>query len=323
MHPLARQEIAERDENVPVDLQISELAEGQGGLATARQLRALGLSPSAIGRRCQAGRLHTVHRGIYAVGHRGLGPTGVRLAALWACGPRACFGIRTAAALGGLLADPRGRFDVIVPGRGTLRGPPNVDLHRTRRLPPEQITTAHGLPVTSVARTLVDLAGVVSETTLKRAIHEAEIQRTLDVNEVLAVIAQLQTRPGVGILRNVLNHGDAAPTADAFVTVFLALCREHGLPQPTVNLHEDTGLTALGQLDLAYRAHRVIIELDGAQTHMTRKQFEEDRRRDSYLAARGWQTLRYTWHRVTRDQRAVAAEIKAVLAQRSGTAASR
>jgi hypothetical protein len=240
------------------------------------------------------------------------------MAAVLACGPDARLSHRSAADLHGIRPDGGRRWEVVVPTRGGGRcGPSVVRLRRTSHLPACDTTTVRGIPATSIARTLVDLAGVLDERALQRAVHEAEVERVLDVAAVLAVLARLPNRRGATTLRTAL--GVSVPDVDnaTFVAAFLRLCGDHGLPRPATNVHEDVGLVSLGELDLVYAAARVIVELDGERVHQTRRRFHEDRRRDAYLAARGWLTLRYTWPRVTGEREEVAAEVKAVLRLRS------
>jgi len=277
------------------------------------QLLALGFSAGAVQRRVRSGRLIRRHRGVYAVGHRALSPDAWALATVLACGSGAHLAMRSAGAHLRIRPDSRTRWDVVIPGGGGRRGPANVDLHRTRRLDATDVTVVRGVPVTTVPRTLVDLASVLSRHQLQRAVHEAEVRRVLDVTAVLAAIDRLPGRRGTGVLRDCL--GVSVPDVDnsAFVAAFLGLCDAHTLPRPATNVAHDTGLPVLGELDLVYGAAKVVVELDGLRTHLTRRRFEEDRRRDAYLAARGWLTLRYTWRRVTTEPAAVASEVRSVL----------
>lgn len=298
-------------------MRIAALATRQHGVITVRQLLALGLSRAAIQRRVAAGRLIRLYRGVYAVGHRALTADARRLAAVLACGEGAVLSGLSAGALHGLLVDSSASWNVTAPRRGGRAQPTGVRLHRTRQLTVGDVTTVRRIPVTTVPRTLVDLAGVLDARGLQRAVHEAEVLRVLDVDAVVAVMDRLGGRRGTATLRDAL--GVSVPDVDnsTFVAAFLELCDAHGLPRPATNVHHDTGLTVLGESDLVYQAARLIVELDGAATHLTRKRFEEDRRRDAYLAARGWLTLRYTWRRVTQEPATVAAEVRRVMALRT------
>jgi hypothetical protein len=282
---------------------------------------------NAVHKRAAAGRLHRIHRGVYAIGHDALSPDGRRMAAVLACGLTAVLGYRSAADLYNIIDDGRSRFDVIVPGRGGgRRGPAVVHVHRTRRLDPCDIAQIRGLPVTTLARTLVDLADVVGLERLQHAVHEAEVLRILDVAAVREAMARLPGRRGTANLDAALGVSTPDPDNSKFVAAYLRLCNRHGLPRPETTAHLDAGLPLLSQIDLYYPDARLVIELDGEQTHLTRKRFHSDRRRDAGLAARDIQTLRYTWTRVTRESAQVAAEVRAVRAirlSRRGGAVSR
>jgi hypothetical protein len=291
-------------------------ARAQRNLLTVSQLETLGVGADAVQHRVSSGRWRRVHRGVYTVAQAPLDRDTRQLAALLACGPHAVLSHRSAAALWGLI-DDRPVLQITVPyGSGGRRAPSGAKLHRTRRLEPADLTARRGLPVTTVARTLVDLAAAVDREELERAVHEAEVLRLLDRATVEAAITRLPARAGVGALRAALGTAAPDPTNSEFVRRYLSLCRRHGLPHPQTTVYLDAGFPKRTEIDILYRAERLIIELDGEQTHLTRRRFHHDRRRDAALAARGYLTLRYTWHRVTREAPTVAAEVRAVLALR-------
>jgi predicted transcriptional regulator of viral defense system len=143
----------------PVDAAIAALAARQHGVIALRQLRGLGLGESGIRHRVAAGKLHRVHRGVYAVGHSVLSMNGHRMAAVLACGPTARASHRMACALHAVVMSSA--LEVTVPGRGS-RSVPGVLIHRTRRLHPDEIGTIHNIPCTSLARTLLDYADLAA-----------------------------------------------------------------------------------------------------------------------------------------------------------------
>jgi hypothetical protein len=306
-----------------VDQAIAVLAAEQHGVIGATQLQTLGLSPRAIRHRVAAGRLHRAFPGAYAVGHPQLPVDGRRLAAVLACGEGAVLNRRSAAAAWGLLNGDGRRFDVVAPGRsgGRVADSRGIALRRTRRLAPEDVTTLRGVPVTTVARTLLDLAGCTPVGTLQHTVHEAEVLRLLDVDAVLATIDRNPGRRGTRALRRALGVSAPDPVNGVFATRFLRLCARHGLPAPRLGVHVDGG-DRLYEVDALFATQRVIVELDGRAVHATARNFQTDRRRDSVLAACGYQTLRYTWRRIHDEPAAVAAELRHVLALRaSGRAA--
>jgi very-short-patch-repair endonuclease len=302
------------------DEALAALAAQQHGIVDVDDLRRLGLTRDAISWRVALGRLHRRHPGVYAVGHPALSPDGRTLAAVRSAGPGAVLSHLSAAVLWGLRTGSPAKWDVTSPlrsgGRSTLR--PLVRCHRTRRLPPHHVTTVRAVPVTTVARTLVDCAAIATPREVARYVHEAQVLRMLDVADLDRVIADLPGRAGIPKLRAALERPADGPSRTAFVTAFLDLCADHGLEEPRTFTH----LPALGRLievDALFPAERVIVELDGEAVHGTTRRFHEDRRRDTAFAARGYLTLRLTWQRVTREAAAVAGELREVLALRAPT----
>jgi hypothetical protein len=255
------------------------------------------------------GRLHRVHVGVYAVGHRKLSAHGHRMAAVLACGPGAVFSHRAGAALWGLRASARPRIDVTV-GRGG-RGGPGIDVHRVRALHPDDRTVHDGIPVTTVARTLLDLAEVLRANEVERAFDEAERLRLLDMRALAAVCERATGRHGLRVLRPLLADArpSVAETRSPLERVFLSFCRDHGLPLPAVNV-----LAAGFTVDALWPKQRLVVELDSYEFHgRSRGAFERDRARDAALQLAGYRVVRITWRRLTREPEAVAATIRALL----------
>jgi hypothetical protein len=307
----------------PADAVIARLAAQQHGVVARRQLRRAGVADDTIDHRLRTRRLHPVHRGVFAVGRPDLSADGRAMAAVLACGDGAVLSHGSAAMLWGIRRGAQARWDVLLPSMsGGLRGPAAVHPRRTRRLDPSDVTTIRGLPVTTLPRTLIDLATVLTPQRLAAAVHEAEVQRVLDVRSVEAAIARHPGRRGIAALRAALAPQAPPPSGEAFVTAFAGLCARHGLPMPTIDTHVDDG-RRLHQVDALFAAYGLIVELDGEQVHGTRRRFHTDRRRDAALAAAGYQTIRLTWDRVTREDVEVAAQLRRVLARRRPTAGPR
>jgi putative AbiEi antitoxin of type IV toxin-antitoxin system/uncharacterized protein DUF559 len=303
-------DILPRSDALGLDERIAALAARQHGVVSLAQLGALGLSPRAASYRVEAGRLHRLHRGVFAVGHPGVGAHGLRLAAVLACGPDAVLSHTTAAAVWGMRPTARALIDVTTTASGGRTAPRGVGLHRTRRLHEDDVARVGVLPLTAVPRTLVDLAGVLSPHRLERALHEAEVLRLLDVHAVHAAAARVPTRRGLATLRALLKSTSPGHTRSELESRFLALCRSAGLvPRLNVRLfgHE---------VDALFPAERVVVELDGQASHHTHRAFHRDRRRDAALAAQGHLTVRLTWDRVTGEPHAVARELARILAAR-------
>jgi hypothetical protein len=304
------------------DAAIAALAARQHGVVSATQLAELGLGPRGAQLRADRGRLHSVHDGVYAVGHPHLTVDGRRLAAVLACGEGAVLSAFSAAVAWGILERDGRRFDVVAPGRsgGRVGDEKAIDLRRTRRLPADDVTTLRAVPTTTVGRTLLDLAGRAGPRALQRAVHEAEVLSVLDVGAVLATIDRNPGRRGVRRLRAALGVGVPDPHNSLFATAFLELCVQQELPTPRLGVHIH-GSDRLYEADALFIDECVIVELDGRQVHGTARNFESDRRRDSVLAAAGYLTLRYTWQRLRDEPEAIAAELRQVLALRRPRAA--
>lgn len=279
----------------------AELADRQYGVVARRQLLALGVTPAMLRSRLGAGVLIPLHRGIYAVGHRRLRREGGLAAILWA-GPGAVLSHREAAALHGLRKSDRPRVDVTTTHRGR-RGAQGVELHRTTLLGLDDVTEVAGIPVTTVARTLVDLATVVPPEGVATALRELEAAmrrtRTRRGRSHAALERALAERRqrGTQLTRSVLEDR------------FLRLCEVHGLPRPRANFHID-GV----EVDACWPARRLVVELDGWARHRDRHAFQRDRTEANELTRAGWRVLRFTHDDVVRRPAPTAATINAFLA---------
>ena len=264
-----------------------------------RQLRGLGLSAAAVRSRVAAGRLHRVHQGVYAVGHSVLSVHGRWMAAVLAGGEGAVLSHRSAAALWGLRPSNRERIEVTVP-RGGGRSRPGIQMHRSATLTPTQTTTHADIPTTTVARTLLDLADVVTKRQLERALEQAEILHLLDAQAVRDALENATGRHGAAALRELLadHHPGDTITRNELEERFLALCAAARLPRPRVNAWIALARGNAVQADFLWPAHRLVVETDGHATHGTRRAFERDRRRDQRLMAAGYRVMRCTWRQV-------------------------
>ncbi len=258
-----------------------------------------------------------MHETVYSVGHPLLTVDGHRMAAVLACGPRAVLSHRSAAVHWGIHEDSRNAIDVTAPGRRG-RIPTGIAAHRHGSLTAGDRTIERDVPCTTVARTLLDLAGVVRPRQLRHAITEAEILRLFDLGAVREVIDRGRGRRGVARLRlAIASHDPREERARrGLERRFLGLCRRSGLPAPEVN-----GLLMLGggpvQPDFLWRDARLIVETDGRATHLTVRAFEEDRRRDQRLKLAGWDVLRCTWTQVTDEPESLIRTIRTILSHRT------
>lgn len=212
------------------------------------------------------------------------------MAAVLAYGATAVLSHRSAAALRDLRPSVRASIDVSVPRRSG-RSRPGIDLHKTTTLRAEDVTIIEGIPCTTVARTLLDLADVVGRRELGRAVEQAELLRLLDVRALEALLVRAGGRRRAGVLREVLiAAAEPALTASELEERFLSLCDGTGLPRPEVNVPIPV---AGGHVtpDFLWRAERLVVETDGHAFHGHRRAFERDRHRDQLLMLAGHQVV--------------------------------
>ena len=183
-------------------------------------------------------------------------------------------------------------------------------MHRVPTLRLEERSTNYGIPVTTPARTLLDLATVLPRRQLERAVDEAERLRLCGPDDLSAIVGAHRGRPGAGALGRLLNEHAIGTTAtrNSFEEAFLALCRKHHLPQPDVNVPLLDYV-----VDFLWRNARLIVEVDGRATHGTRRAFQGDRDRDGRLAVAGYRVLRFTWWDITRRPAVVADRVRRLL----------
>lgn len=290
------------------DRAIFDLAKRQRGLMTSRQLAALGVGRRTIERWVASGRLRRVHRGVYAVGPQPLTRRGRWLAAVLAKGPEAVLSHESAAALWGLAGDRR-EVDVTAP-RGR-RGPNDsgIRLHRGK-LARDEWMSREGIPVTTVARTLFDLAEAVGPPQLKRAWDEADRLNLLRVKQVAAIYERGRGRRARTDIKPLLDaerlyeERRRSPLEDRFA----AFVRAYRLPPPQTNVLVDGD-----EVDALWPTARLIVELDSWEFHAHRAAFEKDRSRDTDHLLSGYRTIRVTHRRLDREADRLAAQIRALL----------
>ena len=271
------------------DQAIAEIAGRQYGIATLTQLMAAGLSSRAVYRRVGVGRLHRIHRGVYAVGHRALSSEGRWMAAALACGEGAMLSHRSAAELWRLLPATRRWVDVTVPGVGGRTKRRGILVHRSLALTADSNTRHRGIPVTTPARTIAELRRVATSDEVRRAAQQAEF---------------------LGLQLD--GEAPRERTRSELERRFLLLCRRHRLPVPEVNVSVG-GYT----VDFLWRRRRVIVETDGWQAHRGRTAFEDDRARDVQLRLLGFEVIRFTYRQVTEEPDLVARTLRALLRART------
>jgi predicted transcriptional regulator of viral defense system len=289
-----------------VDQRIAALATRQHGVVATRQLAALGLPQRAVSYRAAAGRLHRVHRGVYAVGHPVLTVNGRRMAAVLAAGPGAVVSHASAAALWEIRPTSATRIDVSVPSAAGRGKRPGLRIHRASNLRGNEITEHQGIRATTPARTLLDLASSLPRRALERALDQAEIRDLYDRRELEAIARVHAGERGARRLQRALDQdGDPALTDSELEELMLGLCAEHDLPRP-----KSRAWVAGLRVDFLFAASRLVAETDGYRYHRTRRAFERDRERDAILARAGYRTLRFTHRQLTREPAMVAATLR-------------
>jgi Transcriptional regulator, AbiEi antitoxin/Protein of unknown function (DUF559) len=273
----------------PVDAEIARWAAPQHGVLSREQLLGAGLDAKAIDYRFKVGRLHRVHRGVYSVGHVSPSPLTRAMAAVLACGTDAVLSHRWAAALWEIHDGWRGPGDVTARRSHPQRG---IRLHRSRTLGSTDLTVHFGIPVTTPARTLLDLADVLDDRTLARAVNEARIRRLVSLEHVAALMARSPGRRAAGRLRRFADR-PTGPTRSTLEDEFLAFTERYWLPRPEVNQ-----VIAGYEVDLVWRRERLVVELDSRTYHDHDDPFESDRDRDADLLAAGYPVVRVTWRRL-------------------------
>jgi very-short-patch-repair endonuclease len=277
------------------DREAARIARRQHGVVTSAQLAAAGLSPTAIRYRVKHGRLRRLHQGVYLFSSLPAQFT-AEMAAVLACGDHAALSHHAAAALWRFRPKQDGAIDVTV-GQGRARPRSGIQVHRAVDLP---VTRHHGIPITTPMRTLVDLAPLLAQHELDRAVEEAQV-RGLVKPEALTSAPHRALR--------LTAREDASMTRSEAEQRLLALVRAADLAPPHTNVRVE-GF----EVDMAWPEQRLIVEVDGFAFHSTRAAFERDRLRDQALQAAGWRVMRITWRQIADTPEAVVARVAAALA---------
>jgi predicted transcriptional regulator of viral defense system len=288
------------------DVRVARLAGEHWGVLSADELRASGLSYKEVEGRVRNGQLHPLHRGVYAVGHTNVPLEGRFLAAVKACGPHAVLSHFSAAVLYELFRWDDRHPEVTVPGTTTKRHP-GIRVHRSSVLEVDDTTRHKGIPVTTPARTLVDLAATLDYRPLRRATRQA--QTLVTTRQLLDTLDRLGPRRGVTKLTKILATGHA-PTRSELEDVVLDLILAGGFAHPDVNVPLIVQERRVIP-DFRWPAQRLVVEADGAEWHDNKLAREDDAERQALLEAHGERVLRVTWAQAIAHRSQTLARLRA------------
>ncbi len=329
-----------RQQRLDADGVIRGIASRQHGVVARRQLMDAGVSGHRIDQRLRTGRLVRLHTGVYGVAPV-LAPWHTEMAAVLRCGPGAALSHQTAGQLWDFLLQEAGsreaeptvvstttdvRIRANRRGSGARAGAPaamgrsaprpgegsgaGIRIHRVRRLEVDEVTKREGLPVTTPARTLFDLASCLTAHDLERALSRADRRGLLEQRDLEKLLTRYPRRAGNQLIRALLRGAEELRlTRSEAEALLLDLVREASLPRPSTNVRVNGY-----EVDFAWRAYRLVVEVDGFEFHGRAPAFERDRQRDGVLIAAGWRVMRVTWKQLTRRPEQVLARLVLALA---------
>ena len=278
---------------------MAHLAESAHGIVSRRELVGAGISERQIDRRIAKGALIVEHPGVYRVGPRSR--ESIYMAAVRACGKGAALSGLAAAHHLGLIRRPPSWPEVTAPGYHELEG---ILTHRRPRL---ARTVHRGIPISTPAQTLIDIASRLGDEELALACHEAGVKHKTTPRHVKAILSRYPNAPGAGKLKRIMI-GDTRLSLSALERRFLEILEEENLPLPITNRPKDGRY-----VDCRWPEHSLTVELDSYGFHNSRHSWEQDRRRERDAYARGDQFRRYTWGNVFEDPRQMLAELRLLL----------
>jgi hypothetical protein len=286
-----------------VERKLAILAADAHGVLSREGILQAGVSGRELKRRIAKGTLIRVHRGVFRVGHAAPSLEARYLAAVKACGSGSLLAGRAAAHLYGLLKGTPSLPEVLCLTERRIDG---VITHRTRRGDPRDATTWRSIPTTTIPRTLVNLAALLDEDELARAVHEAEIRR-VKPDAIEAILARRHNWPGARKLRRIL-WGEVPVSLSRLESSFIAAIRRARLPLPETNRRIDGRY-----VDCRWPQNRLTIELDSYRYHQSRHAWEQDRQREREARLRGDEFRRYTWSDVAEDPEPMLADLRRLL----------
>jgi very-short-patch-repair endonuclease len=303
------------EETGALDAAIAEAARGQYGVVSRRQLLEMGEREQGIEHRLSIGRLHLLHHGVYAVGHRVVPREGRWLAAVMAAGPGTVLSHWSAAALWKIRPNQRSFIDVTMAHKS--RTWDGIKRHH-KALPPDEVTVRKGIPVTIVPRTIFDLAATEDVDAVAAMLRESEHRNLWDRLSLPDLVDRYRGRRGVNKVRLALQRVTEEPSGRKRSTLeerFAPFLRRHSLPMPRFNDWILLGPKRY-QVDCHWPGINQIVELDGWEGHGTRSAFQDDRERDRRLRVAGYSVTRLTWNQLRDEPEAIASDLRVLLGNR-------
>jgi hypothetical protein len=298
---------------------MADSARRQHGIVARTQLLGLGMDTDAIKRRVRGGRLHPIHAGVYAVGHTAITRHGRWMAAVLASGDGAVLSHRSATALWGIWGSGSGVTHVILPRK--TRSNRSISRH-FGNLPGDEVMVRCGIPVTSAARAVLDLAGEKGEASAEAALREMEYLRIYGAISLPVLLDRYPRHRGTPIVRVCLERLRDDPSGrirSPLEEVFLPFLDAHAIPRPRLNVWITAGEQRY-QVDCLWTDARLVGELDGFKSHGTKRAFRKDRKRDRRLGAIGYWVVRITEDQLLEEPIDLAVDLRALLTSASVTA---
>jgi len=291
---------------------LAEIAGHQHGIVARGQVEGLGLGGNTVDLWVRQGRLHRIHPGVYALGHDAITVRGRWMAAVLASGPGAVLSHRSAAALWGIWGSGTGEAHVTVPRK--TRSQRSIRRH-FGALPVDEVTIRDGIPVTSAARAVLDLAADKGEAAAESALREIEYLGIYGPVSIRTLLARHPRHRGTAIVARCLERLRDDPggrVRSPLEELFLPFLDTHRIPRPRLNAWLSIGDDRF-QVDCLWPSARLIGELDGFQTHGTRRAMSADRKRDRELLAARYRVLRITASQLRTEPHQIAADLRSLL----------
>jgi hypothetical protein len=299
----------------PVELGLAEIAAGQHGVVARSQVVGLGVAGNTVDRWLRSGRLHRLHPGVYAVGHTAITRRGRWMAAVLASGDGAVLSHRSATALWGIWGSGAGSVHVTVPRKG--RSQRSIRRHFSM-LPDDERDVVDGIPVTSAARAVLDLAGEQGEAAAEAALREIEYLRIYGDVSLPVLLERYPRHRGTPFCREALERARDDPggrVRSPLEEIFLPFLDANRIPRPRLNAWLSAGEESY-QVDCFWSEARLIAELDGWKSHGTKRAFRKDRKRDRRLGAAGFERIRITEDQVLDEPADLAADLRKLIYKR-------